>query len=103
MEAVATAKVILEDQVTEFENIVEDSMFVDPKHHRQLKRAEVLKNIREECGVEVSLPLVGNKVNLKGARNYINASINRINETIKDLEDVVTIDCKIEEKNHRFL
>ena len=45
MEAVATAKVILEDQVTEFENIVEDSMFVDPKHHRQLKRAEVLTNI----------------------------------------------------------
>merc|ERR1711915_534432 len=45
--------------------------------------------------------VAGDKVNLKGARNCIDAAIARINEIVKDLEDMVTIDCEIEQTYHR--
>ena len=43
----------------------------------------------------------GDKVNLKGARDCIDAFIARINEIVKDPEDMVTIDCGIEQTYHR--
>ena len=92
----------------ELDNIVEDSMTVDPKHHRHFvaRREEVLKRIGDEFGgVVVSFPrneVAGDKDNLKGARNCIDAAITRISEIVEDLEDMVTIDCKIEQNLHRF-
>jgi len=106
-EAVASAKAIVEARVKELDNIVEDSMTVDPKHHRHFvaRRGEVLRRIGEEFGgVVVSFPrngVAGDKVNLKGARNCIDGAITRINEIVKDLEDMVTIDCEIEQTYHR--
>jgi len=106
-EAVAAAKVIVEARVKELDNIVEDTMTVDPKHHRHFvaRRGEVLRRIGDEFGgVVVSFPrngVAGDKVNLKGARNCIDAAIARINEIVKDLEDMVTIDCEIEQTYHR--
>jgi len=106
-EAVAAAKVIVEARVKELDNIVEDSMTVDPKHHKHFvaRRGEVLRRIGDEFGgVVVSFPrngVAGDKVNLKGARNCIDAAIARINEIVKDLEDMVTIDCEIEQTYHR--
>ena len=91
----------------ELESIVEDSMTVDPKHHRHFaaRMGEVLRMIGEEFGgVVVSLPsngVAGDKVNLKGARNCIDAAIARINKIVEDLEDKVTIDCEIEQAYHR--
>ena len=108
-EAVEAAKVIVEARVKELDNIVEDSMTVDPKHHRHFvaRRGEVLRRIGDELGgVVVSFPrnaVAGDKVNLKGARNCIDAAIARINEIVKDLEDMVTIDCEIEQTYHRIL
>merc|ERR1711892_1079127 len=96
-----------EARVKELDNIVEDSMTVDPKHHRHFvaRRGEVLRRIGDEFGgVVVSFPrngVAGDKVNLKGARNCIDAAIARINEIVKDLEDMVTIDCEIEQTYHR--
>merc|ERR1711970_1353979 len=106
-EAVAAAKTIVEARVKELDNIVEDSMTVDPKHHKHFvaRRGEVLRRIGDEFGgVVVSFPrngVAGDKVNLKGARNCIDAAIARISEIVKDLEDMVTIDCEIEQTYHR--
>merc|ERR1719318_305644 len=79
-------------------------MTVDPKHHRHFvaRRGEVLRRIGDEFGgVVVSFPrngVAGDKVNLKGARNCIDAAIARINEIVKDLEDMVTIDFNVQIK-----
>ena len=107
-EAVAAAKVIVEARVKELDNIVEDSLSVDHKHHRHFvaRRGEGLSRIGDEFGgVVVSFPrnVAGGKVSLKGARNCIDAAIARINEIVKDLEDMVTIDCEIGQTYHRYL
>ena len=81
---------IVKARVKELDNIVEDSMTVDPKHHSQFvaRRDEVLRRIGDEFGgVVVSFPrngVAGDKVNLKGTRNCIDAAITRIREIVKD-------------------
>jgi len=105
--AIAAAKVELEARIKDLDNIVEDSMTVDPKYHRHFvaRRGEVLRKIGDEFGgVVVSFPRTGvpsDKVNLKGARNCIDAAKARIEEIVADLEDMVTIDCEIEQQYHR--
>merc|ERR1719211_894502 len=82
-------------------------MTVDPKYHRHFvaRRGEVLRKIGDEFGgVVVSFPRTGvpsDRVNLKGARNCIDAAKARIEEIVADLEDMVTIDCEIEQQYHR--
>merc|ERR1712223_953606 len=99
-EAVAKAKADLEARILELDNIVEDSMTVDPKHHRYFvaRRGEVLRKIGDDFGgVVVSFPRNGvasDKVTLKGAKN-------RIEEIVQDLIEQVTIDCEIEQQYHR--
>merc|ERR1712088_1058124 len=74
-EAVAKAKADLEARILELDNIVEDSMTVDPKHHRYFvaRRGEVLRKIGDDFGgVVVSFPRNGvasDKVTLKGAKS----------------------------------
>ena len=100
-EAVESAKKTMEAKIKELDNIVEDSMTVNPKFHKHFvaKRGEVLRRIGEEFGgVVVSFPRAGvesDKVTLKGSKNCIQAAIERIQEIVKDLEDQVTIDCEI--------
>ena len=106
-EAVESAKKTMEAKIKELDNIVEDSMTVNPKFHKHFvaKRGEVLRRIGEEFGgVVVSFPRAGvesDKVTLKGSKNCIKAAIERIQEIVKDLEDQVTIDCEIEQTYHR--
>merc|ERR1719187_2545958 len=106
-ESVAKAKVDLEARIKDLDNIVEDSMTVDPKYHRHFvaRRGKVLREIGDEFGgVVVSFPRTGvpsDRVNLKGARNCIDAAKARIEEIVADLEDMVTIDCEIEQQYHR--
>merc|ERR1719419_1322265 len=106
-EAVDSAKKTMEAKIKELDNIVEDSMTVNPKFHKHFvaKRGEVLRRIGEEFGgVVVSFPRAGvesDKVTLKGSKNCIQAAIERIQEIVKDLEDQVTIDCEIEQQYHR--
>jgi len=101
------AKKIMEAKIVELDNIVEDSMTVAPKYHKHFvaRRGEVLRGIGEEFGgVVVSFPRNGvdsDKVSLKGAKNCIAGAIDRINEIVKNLEDMVTIDCEIEQQYHR--
>ena len=103
------AKKIMEAKIVELDNIVEDSMTVAPKYHKHFvaRRGEVLRGIGEEFGgVVVSFPRNGvdsDKVSLKGAKNCIAGAIDRINEIVKNLEDMVTIDCEIEQQYHRYV
>merc|ERR1719410_2709629 len=97
----------MEAKIKELDNIVEDTMTVDPKYHKHFvaRRGEVLRRIGDEFGgVVVSFPRNGvdsDKVTLKGAKNCISAAMDKINEIVKDLEDQVTIDCEIEQSYHR--
>jgi len=106
-ESVALAKVELEARIKDLDNIVEDSMTVDPKHHRHFvaRRGEILRKIGDEFGgVVVSFPRNGvasDKVNLKGARDCIDGAKARMEEIVKDLEDMITMDCEIEQTFHR--
>ncbi|XP_009986767.1 PREDICTED: vigilin isoform X2 [Tauraco erythrolophus] len=89
--------------------VVEDSMVVDPKHHRHfvIRRGQVLREIADEYGgVMVSFPRSGtqsDKVTLKGAKDCVEAAKKRIQEIIEDLEAQVTIECTIPQKFHRSI
>ena len=102
-EAVERAKITVKACVKEFENITEDSMSVNPSHHKHFvaRGGEVLRRIGDEFGgIDISFPFAGDKVILKGARNCIDAAITKINEIVQDLEDVVSIN--IEHKSNRL-
>merc|ERR1719494_573428 len=106
-EAVDSAKADLEARILELDNIVEDSMTVDPKHHRYFvaRRGEVLRKIGDDFGgVVVSFPRNGvasDKVSLKGAKNCIEGAMTRIAEIVQDLDEMVTVDCEISQQYHR--
>ena len=62
IEAVAAAKLELESRIADLDKIVEETMTVDPKHHRYFvaRRGEVLRNIGDKYGgVVVSFPRPG--------------------------------------------
>lgn len=94
-------------KIKELDNITEDTMTVDPQYHKHFvaRRGQVLKNISDEFGgVIVSFPrpgVTGNVVNLKGAKNCVDAAKARISEIEQNLKEMVTIDCQIEQQYHR--
>ncbi|NXG70918.1 VIGLN protein, partial [Baryphthengus martii] len=108
-EAVKEAQKELETLIKNLDNVVEDSMMVDPKHHRHfvIRRGQVLREIADEYGgVMVSFPRSGtqsDKVTLKGAKDCVEAAKKRIQEIIEDLEAQVTIECTIPQKFHRSI
>ncbi|TVK90601.1 Vigilin [Bagarius yarrelli] len=108
-EAVAEAQKELEALIKSLDNVVEDSMSVDPKHHRFFvaRRGQVLREIAEEYGgVMVSFPRTGSqtdKVTLKGAKDCVEAAKKRMQEIIEDLDAQVTMECVIPQKFHRSI
>nr|XP_014346494.1 PREDICTED: vigilin isoform X1 [Latimeria chalumnae]XP_014346495.1 PREDICTED: vigilin isoform X1 [Latimeria chalumnae] len=108
-DAVKEAQKELEVLIKNLDNVVEDSMAVDPKHHRYFvaRRGQVLRDIAEEYGgVMVSFPRTGtqsDKVTLKGAKDCVEAAKKRMLEIIEDLEAQVTIECVISQKFHRSI
>ncbi|KAJ9575749.1 hypothetical protein L9F63_007395, partial [Diploptera punctata] len=115
-DAVERAKAELEATIREIDNIVESEMSVDPKHHRHFvaRRGEVLHRISEECGgvmisfprpfkdgIEMSKQSASDRVVLKGAKDCIEMAKQRIQEIVRDLESMVTIECIIPQKHHR--
>lgn len=97
----------LEALIESLDNVVEEHMLVDPRHHRHfvIRRGQVLREIAEEYGgVMVSFPRSGtqsDKVTLKGAKDCVEAAKRRIQEIIEDLEAQVTLECAIPQKFHR--
>ncbi|XP_072896689.1 high density lipoprotein binding protein a isoform X1 [Hemitrygon akajei] len=108
-EAVKDAQKELEVLIKSLEEVVEDEMIVDPKHHRYfvIRRGQVLRDIADEYGgVMVSFPRTGtqsDKVTLKGAKDCVEAAKKRMQEIIEDLEAQVTIECVIPQKFHRVV
>ncbi|XP_041066757.1 high density lipoprotein binding protein a isoform X2 [Carcharodon carcharias] len=108
-EAVKEAQKELEILIKNLDNVIEDAMTVDPKHHRYfvIRRGQVLREIADEYGgVMVSFPRTGtqsDKVTLKGAKDCVEAAKKRMQEIIEDLEAQVTIECVIPQKFHRMV
>ncbi|KAK2490649.1 hypothetical protein MC885_010910 [Smutsia gigantea] len=106
-DAVREAQKELEALIQNLDNVVEDCMLVDPRHHRHfvIRRGHVLREVAEEYGgVMVSFPRAGSQsatVTLKGARDCVEAAKKRIQEIIGDLEAQVTMECAIPQKFHR--
>jgi len=108
-EAVREAQKELEELIKSLDNVVEDNMTVDPKHHRYFvaRRGQVLRDIADEYGgVMVSFPRTGSqsdKVTLKGAKDCVEAAKKRMLEIIEDLDAQVTMECVIPQKFHRSI
>ncbi|KAE8294395.1 Vigilin High density lipoprotein-binding protein [Larimichthys crocea] len=108
-EAVREAQKELEELIKSLDNVVEDTMSVDPKHHRYFvsRRGQVLRDLADEYGgVMVSFPRTGSqseKVTLKGAKECVEAAKKRMQEIVEDLEAQVTIECVIPQKFHRSI
>lgn len=108
-EAVRDATKELEELIKSLDNVVEDTMNVDPKHHRYFvaRRGQVLRDLADEYGgVMVSFPRTGtqsDKVTLKGAKECVEAAKKRMLEIVEDLDAQVTIECVIAQKFHRSI
>ncbi|GAA6217740.1 vigilin isoform X1 [Lates japonicus] len=108
-EAVREAQKELEELIRSLDNVVEDTMSVDPKHHRYFvaRRGQVLRDLADEYGgVMVSFPRTGSqseKVTLKGAKECVEAAKKRMQEIVEDLDAQVTIECVISQKFHRSI
>ncbi|XP_064409090.1 vigilin isoform X2 [Latimeria chalumnae] len=106
-DAVRQAQRELEVLIRNLDNVIEDVMTVDPKHHRHFvaRRGQVLREIAEEYGgVAVSFPRTGaqsDKVTLKGAKDCVEAAKKRIHEILADLESQVSLECVIAQRFHR--
>ncbi|XP_072522982.1 vigilin [Salminus brasiliensis] len=106
-EAVRLAQKELETLIKNLEDVIEDSMIVDPRHHRHFvcRRGQVLRELAEEYGgVAVSFPRTGTHsdcITLKGARECVDAAKRRIQEIIQDLESQVTVEVVVPQRFHR--
>ncbi|XP_068599139.1 high density lipoprotein binding protein a isoform X2 [Brachionichthys hirsutus] len=108
-EAVREAQKELEELIKSLDNVIEDTMSVDPKHHRYFvaRRGQVLRDLADEYGgVMVSFPRTGTqseKVTLKGAKDCVEAAKKRMQEIVEDLDAQVTIECVIPQRFHRSI
>ncbi|XP_061768431.1 vigilin [Nerophis ophidion] len=108
-EAVRQAQKDLESLVQNLDNVVEDSMDVEVRHHRHFvcRRGQVLRELAEEYGgVAVSFPRTGvnsQKVFLKGAKDCVEAAKKRITEIIEELESQVSVEVAIPQRYHRAI
>lgn len=108
-EAVQDAQKELEELIKSLDNVIEDTMSVDPKHHRYFvaRRGQVLRDLADEYGgVMVSFPRTGSqseKVTLKGAKECVEAAKKRMQEIVEDLDAQVTMECVITQKFHRSI
>lgn len=106
-EAVRLAQKELETLVKNLDDVVEDNMVVEPRHHRHFvcRRGQVLRELAEEYGgVAVSFPRTGThsqRVTLKGAKDCVEAAKRRIQEIIEDLESQVSVEVAIPQRYHR--
>ncbi|XP_071765546.2 vigilin [Centroberyx gerrardi] len=106
-EAVRLAQKELETLVKNLDDVVEDTMVVEVRHHRHFvcRRGQVLRELAEEYGgVAVSFPRTGahsQRVTLKGAKDCVEAAKRRIQEIIEDLESQVSVEVAIPQRYHR--
>ncbi|KAK7600960.1 hypothetical protein V9T40_008401 [Parthenolecanium corni] len=111
-EGVKEAIKTIESIVQDLENKHEDEVHVAPKYHKHFvsRKGEVLQNIVFECGgfdhVSISFPrtdIKDSRVVLKGVKESIQLAKTKILEIVKDLENQITIEVVIPNKDHRSL
>ncbi|KAL0970265.1 hypothetical protein UPYG_G00239660 [Umbra pygmaea] len=106
-EAVRLAQKELETLLKNLNEVVEDCMEVETRHHRHFvcRRGQVLRELAEEYGgVAVSFPRTGTKsdrITLKGARDCVDAAKRRIQEIIEDLDAQVSVEVEVPQRFHR--
>uniref|UniRef100_A0A674CP90 High density lipoprotein-binding protein n=1 Tax=Salmo trutta TaxID=8032 RepID=A0A674CP90_SALTR len=106
-EAVRLAQKELETLVKNLDDVVEDGMVVETRHHRHFvcRRGQVLRELAEEYGgVAVSFPRTGthsDRITLKGAKDCVEAAKRRIQEIIEDLEAQVSVEVAVPQRFHR--
>ncbi|XP_057712200.1 vigilin isoform X2 [Corythoichthys intestinalis] len=106
-DAVRKAQKEIESLIKNLNDVVDDSMDVDVRHHRHFvcRRGQVLRELAEEYGgVAVSFPRTGansQRVSLKGAKNCVEAAKKRIREIVEDLESRVSVEVTIPQHYHR--
>ncbi|KAG0729485.1 Vigilin [Chionoecetes opilio] len=106
-DSIAKAKEQLEATIKELDQVVEETMVVEPRHHRHFvaRRGEVLRQIGDQYGgVTVSFPRSGvqsDKVTLKGAKECVEGARIRIQEIVVDLEEMVEMEVVIPQRYHR--
>ncbi|XP_056325157.1 vigilin [Danio aesculapii] len=108
-EAVILAQRELETLIKNLDDVIEDSMIVEPRHHRHFvcRRGQVLRELAEEYGgVAVSFPRTGthsDSITLKGPRECVDAAKKRIQEIVYDLESQVSMEVLIPQRYHRAI
>lgn len=94
---------------TQQDNIVEDEIHVEEKHHRHFvsRQGKVLNEIIKDFGgVTISFPRYNSgsdRVVLKGASNCVQGAKERILEIVNELDSNTTIEVVIPQKHHRSL
>jgi transcription antitermination factor NusA-like protein len=108
-DGVLKAKTELEAMIKDLDKIVEDSVEVPNKHHAHFvtRRGAVLKQIQDEFGgVNISFPgrdTQNNKVVIKGAKECVAGAKAKIQEEVKRLESLVTVEVEIDSRHHRSI
>ncbi|VVC39754.1 K Homology domain,K Homology domain, type 1 [Cinara cedri] len=105
---VALAKQKLLDHAKILENTIQVEINVDPKFHRHFvsRRGEIINRIIDDCnGVSITFPkLLSNDsiVIIKGDKTNAEEAKRKIEEIVKDLENIVEIVMDVPPKHHRY-
>ncbi|XP_065200720.1 vigilin-like isoform X2 [Planococcus citri] len=111
-DAVERAKEELELMIEQINNTVEEVVHVNPKYHKHFisNRGELIHRISEDCGgVTISFPRLSSagpnesKVIVKGKPNGVKEAIKRIEQEVQELEEHVTIEVFIPNRDHKVL
>lgn len=111
-DAVERAKEELESMIDMINNTIEEVVHVNPKYHKHfiINRGELIHRISEECGgVTISFPRLSSagpnesKVTVKGKPNGVREAIAKIEKEVQELEEQITIEVIIPNKDHKVL
>lgn len=108
-EAVKEVQKEVEVLLKDLENVVEDSILINPKFHNYfiMQRGQLLREIiKEYGGVFITFSYAGKqstKVTIKGAKACVEAAKKHIQEIFEPLRSEVTTRCVIPPKFHPFL
>ncbi|XP_022182851.1 vigilin [Myzus persicae] len=104
---VAIAKQRLLDHAKVLENTIQVEVNVDPKYHRHFvaRRGEIINRIIDDCnGVSITFPKLASNddvVIIKGDKTNAEEAKRKIEEIVKDLENIIEITMSVPPKHHR--
>ncbi len=104
-ESVKKVKTELEATIKSLNEQVTDEVEVDPKWHKNFtaRRGKIINKISEEnCNTKISFPRAStaNIVTIKGPKDAVIATKNRILEVVYEFENQITLEVVIPQKYH---